>query len=151
MNKTLYDPTQDGITHINIYSKGKTVIGRYLSNFAKFPFEHPVHGKFLSVEGLWYWLLTPEDNNQRDKLRLTYGYSAKKLGRELSNGADWGESEEFKNSIYEALELKAASCEELTKDLTGLPFVHYYTFGSKIVVPDRGQWVIDFWNSKYNK
>lgn len=151
MSKQTFDPSKDGIDHINIYSRGRTEIGRYLSNFTKFPFEHPQHGKFLSVEGLWYWLLTPVDNPLRDKLRTVYGYSAKKLGRELSNGADWGNTEEFKQSIYDALELKAQSCEELTKDLIGLPFVHYYTFGSKVIVPDRGLWVIDFWNNKYNE
>jgi len=34
----MINPEEDGITHINIYSKGKTDLGRMLSNFAKLPF-----------------------------------------------------------------------------------------------------------------
>ena len=31
------DPSKDGIDHINIYSKGKTELGKYLSNFTYAP------------------------------------------------------------------------------------------------------------------
>jgi len=40
----------DGVTHINIYSKGKTSLDRALSNFAHTPIE-TVDGKFASIEG----------------------------------------------------------------------------------------------------
>ena len=41
----------DGVTHINVYSQGKTSIGRALSNFSPLGFNHPKHGHFESVEG----------------------------------------------------------------------------------------------------
>lgn len=47
-----YTATTDGIDHINIYSKGKTTLGRMLSNFACTPFTHPEDGKFASIEDI---------------------------------------------------------------------------------------------------
>ena len=35
----MYKPKDDGITHINIYSQGKTQLGRFLSNFEPSPIE----------------------------------------------------------------------------------------------------------------
>jgi hypothetical protein len=49
-------PSEDGVTHINVYSRGNTELGRLLSNFAHTPFSHPEFGEFASVEGFWYWL-----------------------------------------------------------------------------------------------
>ncbi len=74
---------EDGITHINIYSKGKTELGRLMSNFALSPFSVPQHGEFKSIEGYWYWLSTGDES-----LRDLYGYEAKKAGRKL-RGDDW--------------------------------------------------------------
>ena len=45
----MIDPKLDGIEHINIYSKGKTELGRLLTNFAQTPFIHPEYGRFESV------------------------------------------------------------------------------------------------------
>lgn len=42
-----YTPDNDGITHINLYSKSRTVLGRQLSNFAHSPFKHPKYGELL--------------------------------------------------------------------------------------------------------
>ena len=44
----------DGMTHINVYSKGKTEIGRWLSNFAYSPIDLGNEGYFSSIEGYWY-------------------------------------------------------------------------------------------------
>ena len=48
-------PENDGIDHINVYSKGKTVLGRALSNFSYSRIRIPFLGTFLSVEAFWYW------------------------------------------------------------------------------------------------
>ena len=48
-------PQNDGITHINVYSKGKTTLGRWLTNFAHTPID-TIDGHFESIEGYWYWL-----------------------------------------------------------------------------------------------
>ena len=48
-----YKPLNDGVDHINIYSRGKTQLGRMLSNFYLSPFNHPVYGGFNTVEGFY--------------------------------------------------------------------------------------------------
>ena len=68
---------EDGITHVNIYSQGKTKLGKWLSNFSHTPIDTE-DGHFESIEGYWYWLVT--DNINKDILRGLYGYEAKKPG-----------------------------------------------------------------------
>lgn len=71
----------DGVDHINIYSKGKTSLGRWLTNFAYSPFIIEINGEhhqFVSIEGLWYWILTGDDS-----LKSCYGYDAKSRGKEI--------------------------------------------------------------------
>lgn len=58
LNKALYNPVDEGVTHINIYSKAKTELGLLSTNFARTPIDHPEFGHFESLEGLWYWLAT---------------------------------------------------------------------------------------------
>jgi hypothetical protein len=77
MKQTSLVPSEDGIGHINVYSKAKTKLGRELSNFSFSPFTHPEDGKFNSIEGYWYWL-----GCKQEKLRKVWGYAAKRLGRE---------------------------------------------------------------------
>lgn len=66
---------EDGKDFINIYSKGKTSIGQWLSNFAHTPFKCE-HGIFASIESYWYWLGCEDDD-----LRNLYGWQAKTEGR----------------------------------------------------------------------
>lgn len=132
----MLDPRNDGVTHINIYSKGKTALGRALSNFAHFPFECE-DGKFNSVEGYWYWLSTKDD-----RLRSLSGLEAKQVGREL-RGDDWNNSEEFQAKIRGALRIKLDSMKEQLR-MSTLKFVHYYVYNGKVSQPKEGQWIVDF-------
>lgn len=149
-----HDPWLDGATHVNIYSKSRCELGRLLSNFAEVPFDHPVYGKFKSIEGFWYWLTVPNEESRKNQLRLVSGYGAKILGRAL-RGKDWESTEIFKRSILEALEIKAQN-EKIKKLLSEntLPFAHYYVYDfnngkkEKIIEPSEGRWLIDFWESK---
>ena len=131
-------PTEDGITHINIYSQGKTWLGKNLSNFAYFPIETE-DGKFNSIEGYWYWLSCKDD-----RLRTLSGYNAKKLGRELG-GKDWLDDDEFKRKITDAISRKIMSNQRLHDELkkSTLPLLHYYVFGGAVVEPNDGRWVIE--------
>lgn len=131
-------PTKDGITHINIYSQGKTWLGKNLSNFAYFPIETE-DGKFNSIEGYWYWLSCKDD-----RLRTLSGYNAKKLGRELG-GKDWLDDDEFKRKITDAISRKIMSNQRLHDELkkSTLPLLHYYVFGGAVVEPNDGRWVIE--------
>ena len=141
-----YDPEQDGTTHINIYSKGHTEIGKFLSNFTAVPIETLDDGDFASIEGYWYWLTTDPDEPRRDELRRLSGFAAKKIGREL-RAADWRKDAEFVKKITYAIEFKVTNnanvCGALL-DTGDLPLVHYYDYNSKIVEPQDGKWVIDW-------
>lgn len=144
----MIDPERDGIDHINIYSKGKTELGRALSNFARQPFVHPRFGEFVSVEGLWYYLLASNAGPLKEKLRSMAGFEAKTYGRNLV-GKDWDNSEWFKYIIIEALEIKA-NIPEIKEmlDANRLPFMHYYVYQGKVATVSQDRWILDFWESK---
>jgi hypothetical protein len=118
-------PIEDGTTHINIYSKGRTPLGRALSNFAHTPFVSPDYGAFQSLEGFWYWFST---GRQHDQLRTLHGYAAKKEGQRHPRV----ESGLFEQAICHATECKIRSHPALYVQLaqSTLPLVHYYWFGT---------------------
>lgn len=139
-----FGPDTDGVDHINVYSQGKTQLGRWLSNWACVPIETE-DGHFDSIEGYWYWIGTPDD-----RLRTLSGYAAKKLGKELRKklGHDWQAEEryEFKEKISKALRLKARTSELACRALwlNRLPLRHYYVFGGEVKRAGHG-WVLDEW------
>lgn len=146
-----YHPSQDGINHINIYSKGKTELGRFLSNFTQSEINTP-EGKFASIEGYWGYLGV-KDVPQREQLRSLYGFKAKytkKCLMELYGGNfDENFEEKIKNAILDKLEKNKAFLIS-QKHLFKLPFVHYYCFPDKVsgvqVVVDAtndNKWWID--------
>jgi hypothetical protein len=93
---TAIDPELDGVAYVNVYSKGRTELGRLLTNFAFAPFKHPRYGHFAGLEAFWYWLST---GRQHDKLRRLYGASAKMVGRTLPKVP----YEDFQKEICEAI------------------------------------------------
>lgn len=120
--KLVLTPEDDGKTHLNIYSQGKTKLGKDLSNFGHFPFVHKEHGAFASVEGYWYWL-----TRQDERLRHAHGYEAKQLGQSLPEVKRW-HSEKFESLIKEALAAKLDRNPGMAKALaeTTIPLTHYY-------------------------
>ena len=135
--KQNYGPDTDGIDHINVYSKGKTELGRSLSNFAFTPFHVFGWGDFASVEGFWYYITRKDE-----RLRHLYGYEAKKLGKALPKETEWEESG-FRSMIKEAITAKMEYNEEIFRSLrdSTLPLAHYYVYGDKVVDAGYG-WVI---------
>lgn len=131
----------DGISHINIYSNGKTELGRWLSNFAYTPIVVPEHGLFHSVEGYWYWLSYEEES-----LRLPYGIWAKRLGQDFAKTKERIIRDDFQERICKAIDIKIKSDMDKLMDLaeSTLPFAHYYVFGGK--VKDAGaqyDWIVE--------
>lgn len=134
------DPSKEGSEFINIYSRATTRLGYLLSNFTsiddkKIPMETN-HGKFLSVEGYWYWLLAEylesSHYDDRESLRHASGFRAKSLGNLLLKNCDQIQIDEeaFRKNVAKAILYKIESSHEL-KGLfmkNSLPFVHYYTF-----------------------
>ena len=146
--KKLCNPSKEGITHINIYSKAKTELGLLLTNFARTPINHPEFGHFESLEGLWYWLGT---GKRHDVLRTLYGYKAKQIGKsfERINNPD------FQKEFESGLEVKFRShprIAELFKN-TSVPLVHYYWFGTidnyRLVIPTGSDWFTKWWQDKH--
>lgn len=134
----MINPAEDGKTHINIYSKGATWLGRFLSNFADCHVDTD-DGPFRTIEGYWYWLSTKNED-----LRKTDGFASKKLGRELG-GQDWSHDPNFEFKISKAILQKMNKSEECKKALIQsgiIPFYHYYVYKSKVVMPKDGLWMI---------
>lgn len=134
------NPEMDGIDHINIYSKGNTPLGKFLSNFEYAPIVTE-DGHFYSIEGYWYWLGT--NHKDKDSLRKLSGYSAKQKGRELK-ALDWQDTDEFKRKIKAAIDIKLETFFEFRYLLeeTKLPLKHYYVYGGKVIEPKEASWII---------
>jgi len=133
-----FNPNEDGVTHINVYSKGKTELGRFLTNFSYSPFVHPEDGKFNSIEGYWYWL-----SSKDDKLRTLSGFLAKQYGRKVK-ASDWLNDDKSKAKILEAIKIKIDNNPKMKKLLqeNKLPLTHYYTYGDKVVNVPKAQWIL---------
>ncbi|HVI42712.1 MAG TPA: hypothetical protein VM577_19020 [Anaerovoracaceae bacterium] len=139
------DPKQDGITHINVYSKAKTSLGLFLSNFTEIELETD-EGDFKSVEAYWYYLSCPKDHPQVEELKNLSGYPAKKLGREI-RGKDYDADKDssFQEKIKKVLRYKIEN-STLRKEFakSTLPFTHYYVYEGKASEPTEGKWQIEF-------
>lgn len=135
-------PDQDGITHINIFSKGSTELGRKLSHFAYAPFIHPYFGPFKSMEGFWYYIRAVEPD---DKLRELVGHEAKFYGREKETKFLNNFQEIIMDANYQKIE-QNPDIKKLMLEST-LPFDHYYTFGPKQVRLSQFIWLIEGFES----
>lgn len=144
---TNLDPEKDGIDHINIYSKGKSVIGRELSNFAHTPFIHPVYGWFASMEGFYYYIscgggshprTAPQD--ELESIRKLYGLRAKLYGKRFQKVPINGFEEILHTGLTEKIK-QNQHLQSLIRE-TELTFVHYYTYGSRVVIPKGSEWLV---------
>lgn len=157
------NPDEDGKTHINIYSKGKTEIGRILTNVANVSFVHEDYGSFNSVDGLWYWLLSGKTN---DNFRKYSGFEAKAEGKKIPKENLLPIDEDFKSAIKKAFKAKVKSNPNIIKLMyeSDLPFEHYYYYGKdgnyKVINQEKHKWqceeferlrniIKDYYNEKY--
>lgn len=175
MNSTSQlNPQDDGVKFINVYSKGKTLLGKLLTNFRKLPTVVGTDGLFNTLEGYWYWkqiqLKDPNWARQNpfyDKqLRNCHGAEARKLG--IIHGSEVGIfnekgkrleplTDEFKDAFKAAMRQKLKQHGELANLLkyNQLPLVHFYVFevvdkrtGAVSEVAKllpRHQWQLDYW------
>lgn len=133
-------PLEDGVTHINIYSKGRTPLGRFLSNFSDCRIQTE-DGYFRTIEGYWYWLST-----KHEPLRDFPGWQCKQVGRKL-RGEDWPKDPEFNGKIARAIMTKITTNQWCLNELIQsgtLPFFHYYVLdGGKVIMVKDGLWIIN--------
>lgn len=104
LENQIINPKLDGITHVNIYSQGKTELGRMLSNFYHYKVKTR-DGEFNSVEGYWHWLGI-EKCKEKEVLRKLYGYNAKKTGNSLKVSFKERFDNNFQNKILNAIWIK---------------------------------------------
>lgn len=162
------DPRNDSITHCNIYSRGKTRLGRIATNLSDHPVNHPTWGRFRTAEGLWYYLRT---GMIHEDLRSMDGFTAKMTGSKLP--IVWHKTFEadFKLGLISKIELNPELRDLLVAEPT-LPFEHYYVYASKkplteveretlsgaslvkrlfkVVEPKEVKWLTDFWTDQRN-
>ncbi|MNU19603.1 hypothetical protein D3C71_78340 [compost metagenome] len=135
---------QDGVTHINVYSRGNTDLGRMLAHFTFSPFVHPYYGPFNSMEGFWYYI---KARKPEDALRTLHGWEAKELGKQLEHMR----RPNFKELIVEANFHKITQNPRLLAMMKGsvLPFDHYYLYGpGKILIRPKGfEWLVEGFES----
>lgn len=145
------EPSQDGKSHINIYSKGRTVLGRTLSNFSHNKFIHDELGSFSGMEGLYYYLKTGKKN---ESFRRLAGFAAKKLGQTLPRIEM--EKEEFHRLLRlgcrclyrDNPKIHEMILEQIVENKSEvLPFEHYYLNGKHPVLPKGNEWLVDEWTS----
>lgn len=139
-------PKTDGIDHINIYSRGKTKLGKYLSNFYEDNFVCD-DGKFKTIEGYWFWLQC-DNKNLVETLRTTSGFTSKILGTKYRT-RHWSEISDFKSKIILAMENKVAQNIYIANEMikSTLPFTHYYyiTDDEMLYLGETYDWIIQEW------
>ena len=162
MAEPKYNPAGDGVTHINVYSNGKTKIGQALSHMHHAPW-NTADGQFECFEGWWFWQLAGNSGVQlalfgadREKLRTLNGKDAKKEGTAIvGKKNDWPEAASlatFKAKYEAAAKAKLVQYPDLVVLLrtSTLPLVHYYIVkeykGELFTYSDpRGDWMMDLW------
>lgn len=150
MNDIAWKPLGDGFTHIYIYSRARTPLGRFLTNFAYSPFTHPDHGEFVSVEGYWYWLKTGRIHRE---FRSLSGFEAKSRGKKAAVVEHPEGSEGFERDVKVAIRAKLIAHPVQLNELidSTLPLVHYYFYGdpanSPKVINAGYEWITEYIDS----
>ena len=140
------DPDKDGVDHINVYSQGKTDLGKFLSNFAHTPIDLP-EGHFESIEGYWHYLGLPDNCREKSKLKKLWGAEARSVGRGLRKRYGTKHKSDFKDKIRHAIDVKLLEYQTLwvNDDAVFLPLEHYYVFKDGRINDQRKQfgWLTD--------
>lgn len=124
---TLEEPIAalDGTTHIRIHARGKTLLGRLLCNAAHTPFDHPVYGRFESLEGFWLWNRSGRVEEALEDAQSVYGaVSVIKTNQVLFSRV---QRKGFRKEIAEALRFKIEQNPRLLELLreSNLKFLRY--------------------------
>lgn len=156
----------DGINHINIYSKSKSKLGRYLSHFSEFGFDI-ANDHFKTLEGYFYFVLLKYyfkkfnykvPKKVKEFLMTSKGVEIKKTMQDFFKinkiqNKDLNKiksSKEFQNEILKGIEARLLQNKILIEELqkNSLPFEHYYVFGDKIIdKKDEFQYIINFYEN----
>lgn len=142
------DQKRDGIDFINVYSKGNTKLGRFLSNMYYAPIDTP-YGRFDTIEGYWHYLVLPDNCPDKEQLMTVDGFHARKIGQALREQYGTVERDDFETLISAALFEKLSSYtddwEEEYGKMDNLPLKHYYVSsnGKTVNLTRRYKWMLD--------
>lgn len=162
------DVLEDGITHINIYTGGKTELGRFLSNFTHME-QDTEHGRFSSLEGYYHYLKLMRSVNEADipnciregvikdieELKTLHGKAAQCFGRELRQRLIYERIwiNDIPNALFHECFRKAmitkidtSPFKELFYEST-LPFTHYYVFRGAVIYKPHFSWLEELVNN----
>lgn len=163
-----YTSFTDGLDHINVYSRGKTLLGKYLSNFARTPVMISTL-RFASVESWWFYKKMKNINAKytADKLYSRIPFSSEDLGivQNLigvdakyffnqkvkainylkSEDLDYAEpTPEQVEAVFRLKVNQNTEVRRLLKEST-LPFAHYYEMHGHKVNADKYLYMADIW------
>lgn len=145
-----FTPANEGIDHINVYSRSRTPQGKILSNFASTPFS--LYGlRFASVEGFYQGMLF-DSADERARIAGLSGADAKACQKQAHRQAGdvirtWDgrpvsyQGEEFDEEVRKAIRQKVRENLAVGEALlaTGdLPLTHYYVMWGRPLLP-RGE------------
>ena len=140
----MIDPNEDGKTHINIYSKGRTFLGRFLSHRTLCELNLP-EGRFLCVSAYWYHLTCKEDS----RLNRVHDWETELLATQLSPLPRKQQlpAAELQAKIKKALDAKIKWSDYWQEEFTEseLPFLHYYLDAEGNVVDEsrKYRWLLN--------
>ena len=132
-------PEADGIRHINIYSAGKTPLGRKLSNMYSIKFKHN-EIEFSSVEQAWHYykfIGTGKHDAANEIMGINNAYLLKKMAKGYNSHAEFEyvQTKEFKRIIYDVIRVRLNEDSQLRNMIieSNLPFKHYYVMKGKVI------------------
>lgn len=165
-----YRTEDDGVTHLNVYSRAKTSVGRWLSNFEQTPLTLP-EGHFESLEGYYHYLKIKQSIEVVRKpmdelpygmqvsisnLKKAFGKNAQTVGRHarqqltgLGIRVQNRPTDTFNRAFEHAVALKLEHNKPMHNQLLvhledGLPLVHYYVInGQAPHYRKRFDWLCD--------
>lgn len=125
---------QDGISHINIYSRGKTKLGKQLTNMYHFKFIYD-NVEFISVEQAWHFYKFCKYPELANKiLKLDSSFKCLDFAKANKQNDIDTQSVMFKELMKDVIRTRL-ECDEPLMNLlrnSWLPFEHYYAYSSKI-------------------
>ena len=140
----MIDPTLDGKTHINVWAKGATFLGKFLSHRTLCELNMP-SGRFLCIAAYWYHLTCKEDS----RLSHCYDWETELLATQLTALPKKQQlpAAELQAKIKKALDQKIKWSEYWQEEFTEstLPFLHYHLDADGNVVDEsrKYRWLLN--------
>lgn len=133
---TNFDPNDDGVSHINIYTKGRTKLGRLLSHMSDLHVEID-NEHFHCLEGYWHFLRT---GSIHTRFKILNGFEAKRYAKTVPTVWNKDFRTEFLKGIALRLEQNSVLINLLNE--TNLRLVQYHHHNGKVTVPKDTEWYI---------